>query len=422
MTNPGNRADAPGAVTTGFGFVVLLAALSMLLPVSVDVVLPAFPAMAKALHAPEGMVQWTFSSFLLSFGLGQLITGALSDRHGRRPLLLAGLIVFVAASLVCSLATNVIVLVVLRFVEGAGASVGIACARAIVRDVHSDVDRAASLQAYVATVQTVSIMAAPLIGAAVLAIANWRWIFGFLAAAGAVVAAAVALYLPETSPQVSEGILPGYRRVLRLPRTIPLAGFVTFATGSYFVLLAVCPFLLANHINVPLALFGVACCMVVGNVLAGRLVRRFGAQRLAGRGVLLILLACTANCAIELLRPTPAGFVVTMAMFAFSLGMGMPNIFAAALVDAGADAGAASGIMGSLQMVGGAVITWIVTALPWKLATSTGFLVLVCGLTAASSYRWSCVRKGTVQPAARQENATSMPLALAASEHSEAGG
>jgi DHA1 family bicyclomycin/chloramphenicol resistance-like MFS transporter len=381
-------------VTAGFGFIVLLAAVSMLLPVSVDVVLPAFPAMAKALHASEGMVQWTFSSFLLSFGMGQLITGALSDRYGRRPLMLPGLAVFVLASLACALAKDVRLLVLLRFVEGAGASVGVACTRAIIRDVHSDVDRAASLQAYVLTVQTVSIMAAPLIGAGILATLGWRWIFGFLATAGAVVATAVGLFLPETSPQVSEGILPGYRRVLRLPRTIPLAGFVTFATGSYFVLLTVAPFLLSGHISVPFALFGVACAMVIGNVLAGRLVRRFGAQRLAGSGVTLILLACMANCATELLRPSPTGFVVTMALFAFSLGMGMPNIYASALADAGTDAGAASGILGSVQMMGGSAITWIVTALPWKLSASAGSLVFSCGLVAFASYLWSCARKG----------------------------
>jgi DHA1 family bicyclomycin/chloramphenicol resistance-like MFS transporter len=379
-------------VTAGFGFIVLLAAVSMLLPVSVDVALPAFPAMAKALHASEGMVQWTFSAFLLSFGFGQLITGALSDRHGRRPLMLPGLAVFVLASLACALAKDVRLLVLLRFVEGAGASVGVACVRAIIRDVHSDVDKAASLQAYVATVQTVSIMAAPLIGAGILALLGWRWIFGFLAAAGAVVAAAVAWCLPETSPQVSEGILPGYRRALRLPRTIPLAGFVSFSCGAYFVLLAVAPFLLTNHISVPFALFGVACAMVSGNMLAGRLVRRFGTQRLAGGGVTLILVACCANCAIELLRPSPTGFVVTMALFAFSLGSGMPTIFATALADAGTDAGAASGFLGSVQMMGGATITWVVTALPWKLPTATGSLVLTCGLAAAASYWWSCRR------------------------------
>jgi DHA1 family bicyclomycin/chloramphenicol resistance-like MFS transporter len=416
MTDSGLRADARAGATTGFGFIVLLAAMSMLLPVSLDVVLPAFPAMAKALHASAGMVQWTFSSFLLSFGVGQLITGALSDRHGRRPLLLAGLAIFMAASLACALVNDVRLLVLLRFVEGAGASVGIACMRAIIRDVQHDVDRAASLQAYVQTVQTVSIMAAPLIGAGILALLDWRWIFGFLAAAGAVVAAAVAWYLPETSPRVSEGILPGYRRVLRLPRTIPLAGFVTFATGSYFVLLTASPFILTKHISVPFALFGVACAMVLGNISAGRLVRRFGARRLAGGGVALILLACTANCATELLRPTPTGFVATMAMFAFSLGFGMPNIFASALADAGTDAGAASGILGSMQMVGGAATTWIVTALPWRLSTSAGFLVLMGGLTAAASYRWSCMRSRTGGSAGIMEP---VPLALAVSRQPE---
>jgi DHA1 family bicyclomycin/chloramphenicol resistance-like MFS transporter len=396
-------------VTAGFGFIVLLASLCMLLPVSVDVALPAFPAIAKALHAPAGMVQWTFSSFLLSFGLGQLITGAMSDRHGRRTMLLPGLAVFVVASLACALVKDIRLLVLLRFVEGAGASVGVACTGAIIRDLHSDVDRLASMQAYVATVQSVSIMAAPVIGATILTLLGWRWIFGFLAVAGATVLAAVAWFLPETSPQVSEGVLPGYRRVLRLPRTIPLAGFISFLGGSYFVLLTVCPFVLANHISVPLALFGVACAIVLGNLLAGRVVRRFGAGRLAGVGVAFILLACMANCLTELFWPSPTRFVATMAVFAFFLGLGMPTVFASAMADAGTDAGACSGLLGSAQMTAGAAISWVATALPWKLTTSAGLVVLICGLSAAASYLWSCRRGGRHHGA----KPISGPLALA---------
>ena len=415
MTNSGYRAGARAGVTAGFGFIVLLASLCMLLPVSVDVALPAFPAIAKALHAPDGMVQWTFSSFLLSFGLGQLLTGALSDRHGRRTMLLPGLAVFVVASLACALVKDIRLLVLLRFVEGAGASVGMVCTGAIIRDLHSDVDRLASLQAYVATVQSVSIMAAPVIGAGILTMLGWRWIFGFLAVAGATVLAAVAWYLPETSPQVSEGILPGYRRVLRLPRTIPLAGFITCLGGSYFVLLTVCPFVLATHMSVPLALFGVACCIVLGNFLAGLLVRRFGAGRLAGTGVVFIFLACMANCLTELLRPSPMGFVVTMAVFAFSMGIGMPAIFASVLADAGTDAGATTGLLGSVQMTGGAAITWLVTALPWKLTTSAGFIVLICGLLAAASYVWSC-RRGRLRCAEKTTGPATLGLSVSEPE------
>ena len=405
-------------MTAGFAFIVLLASMCMLLPVSVDVALPAFPAIAKALHAPDAMVQWTFSAFLLSFGLGQLITGAMSDRHGRRTMLLPGLAIFVLASLACALVKDIRLLVLLRFVEGAGASVGVACTGAIIRDLHSDVDRMASVQAYVATVQSVSIMAAPVIGAGILRILGWRWIFGFLAVAGTAVLVAVAWFLPETSPQVSEGMLPGYRRVLRLPRTIPLAAFISFLMGSYFVLLTICPFVLADHISAPLALFGVACTIVLGNALAGRLVRRFGVARLGGSGVVFILLACLANALTELLRPSPTGFVVTMALFAFSLGIGMPAIFASALADADTDAGAASGLLGSVQITAGAAITWVVTALPWKLTTSAGLVVLISGPVAAASYAWSCRRAGRRHGA----EAISGPLvlALAASEQSAA--
>jgi DHA1 family bicyclomycin/chloramphenicol resistance-like MFS transporter len=419
MTNSGFRAGARAGATAGFGFIVLLASLCMLLPVSVDVALPAFPLIAQALHAPEGMVQWTFSAFLLSFGLGQIATGALSDRHGRRTMLLPGLAVFVLSSLACALVRDIRLLVLLRFVEGAGASVGMVCTGAIIRDLHSDVDRAASLQSYVVMVQSVSIMAAPLIGAAFINGPGWRWIFGFLAIAGAIVLGAIAIFLPETSPQVSEGVIQGYRRVLSLPRTIPRAGFMTFAGGAYFVLLTVCPFVLAGHISVPFALFGIACMIVLGNALGGRLVRRFGAQRLSTVGVVLIVLACLANCAVELFRPSPAGFVVTMALFALANGIGFPSIFASTIADADTDSGAASGLLGSVQMTGGAAITWIVTALPWKLTTSAGVMLLGCAVVAAACYGCSLLRKAT--PRRAERIAAPLALVLAAAEQPEAG-
>jgi DHA1 family bicyclomycin/chloramphenicol resistance-like MFS transporter len=402
--------------TSGWRFILLLAALTTLMPVSLDVALPAFPLIAKALHAPASLVQWTLSSFLLSFGVGQLIVGALSDRYGRRPLLLAGLTVFVLASLACALVSNVVLLIVLRLVEGAGASVGIVCTRAIIRDVQSDLDQAASLQAYVAAVQGFAIMAAPLIGAAILAIAGWRWIFAFLGISGAILMAIVAMRLPETSPRTAHGLLASYGRALRLPRTIPLTGFVTFSTGSYFILLAVSPFLLAGHINVPGALFGVACALVVATFMSARIVPRVGANRLAGAGVGFIAVACLANCTVELLHPSPAGLVATMAIFAFALGVGMPSVFASALADAGNDAGAASGILGSVQMIGAAGTSGVVSLLPWTITTSAGVMVLFGGVAAALSYWWSCVRGERAQAASTSEEPFAMAMATAAEE------
>src|ERR1700722_2876859 len=172
--------------------VILLGALTMLPPLSIDVSLPGLPLIAQSLHAPGSTIAWTLSAFVLAFGAGQLALGPLSDRYGRRPVLLYGLAVFAFLAVACAFVTNVYVLVALRFIQGVAASAGTVCARAIVADITSDRAKATSLQAYISVTNSLAPILAPIAGVVILAFFGWRWLYAGLAVAGVALILAVA--------------------------------------------------------------------------------------------------------------------------------------------------------------------------------------------------------------------------------------
>jgi DHA1 family bicyclomycin/chloramphenicol resistance-like MFS transporter len=379
---------------TSAAFVVLLGVLTTLPPLSIDIALPALPAIASALHAPSAAMQATLSVFIFAFGAGQLVMGPLSDRYGRRPVLLAGLTLFTVAGLVCTLTADVRLLIAARVVQGFGACAGTVIARAIVQDVSADRARAASLQGYVSGVTSLAPVIAPLLGAAVLAVLGWRPLYGVLVVAGIALLAAVRFLLPETSPRAARDLGAAYARVLRLPRTIPLALFVSCMFGAYFALISGSPFALVTQMHVPSGLYAAAfalnaCALLTGSFGGARVARRVGPERLFRFGVVFAVIAGIATCALDALAPNPVGFVATFALVAFASGIAMPNAYAAALADAGTDAGLASGLLGASQMIGGGIGSAIAGVLPFPPAESIGIVVLVGTLGASAAYAWS---------------------------------
>ncbi|MEA2721852.1 MAG: transporter, family, multidrug resistance protein [Candidatus Eremiobacteraeota bacterium] len=385
---------APDNLAGSAGFVMLLGALTMLPPLSIDVSLPGLPVIAHAIGASSASMQQSLSVFIFAFGAGQLVLGPLSDRYGRRPVLLAGLVVFSLAGVACTFANGPALLLVARFVQGLGACAGTMSARAIVQDVAPTRERAASLQAYVSAVTTVAPIVAPLLGALVLVTLGWRWLYGVLVVVGIALLVAVLTRLPETAPGTAGRRRDAYVRVLRLPRTIPLALFVACAFGAYFALISGSPFALVAQMHVASAPYAVAfainaCALLAGSFTAGRLSGRVGAERLFGTGVMLATTAAAVACAVDVLAPTPAGFTATFALFAFAFGIANPNAYAAALADAGPDAGTTSAVLGATQMIGGAIASALATALPVPPSEGIGVTVLGASLLAALAYVWS---------------------------------
>ena len=366
----------------------LLAILSILGPLGTDLNLPGLPTMARALHASASQAQLTISSFLLAYGVSQVVVGAFSDRYGRRPILLWSFVVFTLAGLGCAVVNDVRTLIALRFVHGAGACVGIVNVRAIVRDVHTDRNRAAALQSHVTALQCFAIMAAPLLGAGLLVLLGWRSVFWFLFLTGIFLFILVLVCLPETSPRLARGALEGYGRVLQLRRAKAAGAFMFFAWGAYFALMAALPFVLATYFSPPAALFLLACAFMLGSLTGARLIRRIHADQVMRAGVGLVVITGLAVWAADWLRPSPQGFLATLVVFGFAMGIALPNAFASGLADAGSDAGLASGLLGAVQIGGSSIGVALVAWLPWGSGPSAGLVTGLGALVAGASFWW----------------------------------
>ncbi|MDX6732677.1 MAG: transporter, family, multidrug resistance protein, partial [Baekduia sp.] len=258
----------------------VLGSLSAFGPLSIDMYLPALPAMADDLHAAPSLVQLTLTACLLGLAAGQLVGGPISDARGRRGPLLAGLAVYVVASALCALAPSVGVLIALRFVQGAAGSFGIVIGRAVVRDLHEGRE-AARLFAALILVNGVAPILAPVIGAGILHVTSWRGVFAVLAVIGAGLLVVVAAVLGETLP-AADRHAGGLRATLRTFRELlGDRGFVGcvlsagLAFAAMFAYISGSPFVLQDVYGASPAVFAVLFGINgLGIVLAGRLSSR----------------------------------------------------------------------------------------------------------------------------------------------------
>ena len=199
----------PGTVR----LVIVLGSMNAIGPLSIDMYLPAFPEIARELHTSASSVQLTLTACVAGLALGQLVLGPLSDRFGRRIPVIAAMLTYAVASLLCALATSVGALIALRFVQGLAGAGGIVISRAVVRDLHSGA-RAVRLFSSLMLVTGLAPILAPLVGGQLLAISSWEGIFISLSILSALIATLTALGLRETLPP-ERRVPSGLRRTLQ---------------------------------------------------------------------------------------------------------------------------------------------------------------------------------------------------------------
>lgn len=350
--------------------VVLLTALVAFGPVSTDLYLPAMPSLARALATDTARVQLTLSVFLAGYAVSQLVYGPLADRFGRRPVLLAGTALYALAGLACVAAPTVEALIGARFVQAVGACAGAVIARAVVRDVYGR-ERAAKVLAYMSTAMAMALLTAPMLGGYLVVWAGWRAVFVALAALGGLMLALVAFLLPETNPASADAAGPGavtrsYRRLLGSPLFIGYALANGFVFSGLFVFVSAAPFVFIDHLGLSPHRFGVTFAGVIagyicGNFLTGRLTLRLGLERMLGMGCGTAFAAGLAIAALALLGvDRVAALVAPMFVYLMGMGMVMPNAIAGAVGPFPHMAGAASALLGFLQMsmagIAGAVV------------------------------------------------------------------
>lgn len=377
--------------TTGIWFLVMLGSLTMLPPLSIDVSLPGLPDIAAALPASPAQLQWTLSAFVLAFGIGQLILGPLSDRYGRRPVLLAGIVLFTLAGIGCAVASNPALLVALRLVQGFGACAGTVCARAVAQDISTDRASATFRQAVLSAVNGMAPVVAPLLGALILATLGWRSLYGVLAIVGMGLVVMVAFYLPETSPRIPSAFTAAYARVLRLPRTPGLAILIGASFFGYFALISGSPFALIDELHVTSTQFAIAFAInasswLIAPLITSRLRDVVDPEWIIAAGTAIMLAGGISAWLTDSYAPSVAGFVVTWTVYAFGMAFIFPTSFAALLFAARADAGLAAGLLGAAQMLFGAAGSALTGMLPGATTSALGLSALIGSVAGTIGY------------------------------------
>ncbi len=368
--------------------VAMLAGLTGITALSIDMSLPAMPQLQRVFGADVGSTQLTLSMFLAGFAVGQLVCGPLSDRVGRRPVLLAGLALFEAAGLACAGSPSLALLVAARFVQGLGASVGPILARAIVRDTFDERD-ASGVLSQITQVMIVAPLVAPTIGGYLLGLAGWQSIFLALAAAGLILWTVCWRLLPETRTRHAEAapaLLGSYWTVLTHPASLRNVLTVCFSYAGMFGYISGSPFVFIDAFGVPKELFGLLFALPAAALLAGAtlnrvLVRRMESARLLRVGVLLVFAAGVTIAALAALGAGGLpGVLVPMMVYMLGMGLVQPNATAAAMAPHGRLAGVSSSVIGSLQTVGGALSGLVVGSFYDHSPRSLAFTVGTMGL------------------------------------------
>lgn len=330
-------------------------------PISTDLYLPSLPLLAKAFDAPVSDVQLTLSVFLVAFGVSQLLYGSLSDRFGRRPVLLLGISIYAMGSVACALADSIDALILGRLLQAVGACSGVVLARAVVRDIYGR-DRAATVLAYMAMVMALAPAIGPIIGGVLTTWFGWRANFVALVGIGLVALVSVYVLLQETNahkdPQalVPRRIAGNFARLLgdRAFRAFTLAvamaysGIFSFISGSSFVFIDI----LGLRPDAYGLCFGaVVLGYMSGSFVSGRLSRRYGIERMVVAGALFCALGglCGALAAALGMLSVPA-LVAPMIVYLFGCGLLLPNAMAGAVGPFPTMAGAASALLGFFQM------------------------------------------------------------------------
>lgn len=365
---------------------LLLACLIGIIALSIDMNLPTMSELQRIFSADVSSVQLILSLFLIGFAIGQIICGPASDRLGRKPVLIVGLIVFTLAGIICAVSYSLPMLVIGRFIQGFGASVGPIIARAIIRDIFNS-EEASSVLSQITQVMIIAPIIAPTIGGVLLTIFGWHSIFVVLGTCGAILLLISWQKLPETLPKESIepqtnsirknfGIVLSHRQSLRhiLTAAFSYAGMFAYISGSPFVFMDVFG-ISEEHFGFYFAITALA--VMIGASINRFLIKRISSLNLLRYGVYLLLAAGILLVTLVSLNVGGLiGVMFPMWFYMLSLGLIQPNATANAMAPHGKLAGVSSSLIGFLQTAGGALTGYLVSL--FYNHTPMSLAVMVC--------------------------------------------
>ncbi len=386
--------DHPRTEATPWGLLLLLMALTSIGPTTLNIVVPALPKLANRMASDVGTIQLIVSVYLLALAAGQLLMGPLSDRFGRRPVLLGALSITAAASVGAVLISTVESLIAARVLQAIGASAGLVVSRAIIRDLF-DRNRAAAMLGLVATVMVVVPTLAPLTGGLLETGFGWQSIFIFTAVTSTLVVIWAAITLPETRgmnapPGGQEGFV---RDLARLARSARFAGYVcagAFGSATFFAFLGGGAHVVITLMQRSPTEYGVWWAIsslgyMTGNFLSSRLSMHHGVDRLIWAGIAIEIAGVALATVLAAFAMHWGPGIVFLPQLIGNVGNGLllPGAIAGAVSVRPQSAGTAAGIIGFTQMALGAAVTQYAGALMADSPSALPMPLLMDALAAA---------------------------------------
>lgn len=400
MAQPPTRAPR----RTGLLVTFVLGGLTATPPLAMDMYLPALPEVTRSLHAPAATVQLTLTACLLGMALGQLVVGPMSDRWGRRRPLLAGLAVYVVATVLCALAPTVETLVAFRLTQGLAGAAAIVIARAVVRDLYDGVAMARFFSTLM-LIGGVAPVVAPVIGGQILRVTDWRGVFVVLTVIGVLLAVLVWARLPETLPvelRHGGGVGAALRSMGALLRDLPFTGFMLaggFAFAALFAYISASPFVIQEIYGASPQTFSLLFAVnsiglvVVGQINGKLLVGRVSLEKVLALGLAVVITAATALLLMALGVFGEAGLVpVAAALFVLmsAMGLALPNAQSLALLRTKHSAGSASALLGTSSFLIGAIASPLVGIAGEDTAVPMAVVQVVSALVALACFMGLC--------------------------------
>lgn len=389
-----------------FRTALLLATFSALGPFTVDMYLSSLPQIMEYFVTNTSMIQASLTAGLLGIALGQIIMGPLSDVHGRRKPLVIAMIFYFFTSIACAFSPNIEMFILLRFIEGLSASAGLVISRAMVRDTYSGVELT-KFMSLLTTISNIAPLISPLAGSGLVSVSSWFSVFIFLGFMGIFLTSVTIWGIKETLPiqqRISrnlKGHINNYLVLLQDRKFMGYALVTGFLFAGVFAYVAGTPFIYQNLYGVSPMVFSILFAMngvaiMLGSQLVKYLAGRINEYHIFLSGLLLSLVTSVAVLVVVVSHGPLVALVVSLFLFASSIGINGPVSFTLAMESKGNIAGSASAVLGILPYLLGAVASPLVGIAGEYSAEPFGIVILIASLCSVISYILLIRKSGTV--------------------------
>lgn len=384
---------------SSFKIVFILGLLAMLMPLSIDMYLPALPVIAAQYIVPDGSAQMTLSTYILGFALGQLLYGPMADSLGRKPVILGGTLVFAAAAVACALSQTVDMLIVMRFFHGLAAAAASVVINALMRDIYPK-DEFSRMMSFVMLVTTIAPLVAPMVGGAVLVWFSWHAIFWILAIAALLASVMIFVFIDETLPVERRQkfhvrtTLGNFASLFRHKRVLSYMLASGFSFAGMFSFLSAGPFVYIelNHVSPQHFGYYFALNIVflfVMTIINSRFVRRVGALNMFRAGLWIQFVMAIWLVLSALLGVGFWALVVGVAAFVGCVSMVSSNAMAVILDEFPHMAGTASSLAGTFRFGIGAIVGALLSTATFNTAWPMLWAIALCATCSILFYLYA---------------------------------